>query len=834
MYIKFLGFLLMFAFSINVMANPIVFIPNFSGQPVAIPSGTPLIPLCNNPMDPSCIPQWSQQAVPLAVYPQGVSSPQFQFFLPAFMPTGRGIQENPERSDEWKVFTPSFSSSFRSERRFQKSAAKKIKDRDSKRTFYRDKSDPDKIKIVETDKKGKKTIKEKQGSLNSEEDIKKAKTVVQSPEGDKSWEVFTPPFQEEIKPVKDQKIVQTGDAGATELSDKLEDLTKESTAPFKIYQHKIEPDQFAVVYQNKQGGKKVESVEAVFVPENNIINKKTEDTVTEKTTSGAAETTQEEVPSTQKDATIPGSTQPETPDDKVSVPHTGSSSVKKDTAQAGSQPARSASDQGTTGQMPKESKKKQSPDPVSKPVSAGKESARGVSPANQKKQVSKPQASSIRDISNIQTKGDTPAVPAQKSPDQDSAHKGDLLQPRESDFTQDKCIKFNQSKEAKTEAGFCFECVKDGEDTVLSSLIKDQKFISALKGYMKEVTSKRKKIITGKQVLRGNSTQKICDPKSSLKAIIDNFERTCPKPYNNFKAFAEKTQCEFCKKGVPPEIMMSIVSIESTGKCPAHNKSGEDSVGLCQVNSEEHKCKDLKGRIYRKGTSANQQCLKNPINSCSKGADILTTFYKGVNDKGPNPSACNKSWLDMNVTEKDAWRRSVSSYNSGSSWVTRAIKSVRNSRTLTDTKYLKKNHKKYRTDKMSWEKLRVAYFVEKLSQGAARKGSCSKEECKIIKNKLLKKARKNNNKCMEKCKNSKECVGKCRSVLKGKKQNASQEYEKCLVDLTEKGTGRRISCTISNLAHTEAVLGRNNSTPSMVDIWALYFKDPKNKASCSK
>ena len=517
MYIKFLGFLLMFAFSINVMANPNVFIPNFSGQPVAIPSGTPLIPLCNNPMDPSCIPQWSQQAVPLAVYPQGVSSssPQFQFFLPAFMPTGRGIQANPERSDEWKVFTPSFSSSFRSERRFQKSAAKKIKDRDqdSRRTFYRDKSDPDKIKIVETDKKGKKTIKEKQGSLNSEEDIKKAKTVAQSPEGDKSWEVFTPPFQEEIKTVKVSKkedktqeitrpSIQTGDTRASE------DLTKESIAPFKIYQHKIEPDQFAVVYQNEQGEQKVESVEAVFVPENKIINKKTEYTVTEKTTSETKETTQKEAPSTQQDATIPGSTQLETPSGEMSTSRTTPLPIQKDTTQTGSQPARSASDQGTTGQMPKESKKKQSPDPVSKPVSAGKESARGVSPANQKKQVSKPQASSIRDISNIQTKGDTPAVLAQKSPDQDSAHKGDLLQSRGSDFTQDKCIKFNQSKEAKTEAGFCFECVKDGKDSVLSSLIEDQKFISALKGYMKEVTSKRKKIITGKQVLRGNSTQK--------------------------------------------------------------------------------------------------------------------------------------------------------------------------------------------------------------------------------------------------------------------------------------------------------------------------------------
>jgi len=693
----FLGFLLMLFFSLSVAGNPAVFTPGFSGHPVAVPSGTPLMPLCSNPMDPSCIPQWSQHAIPLAVYPQGVSSPQFQFFLPAFMPAGL-LQENLEESDDWEIFTPSFSSSFRSERQFQRLASKKTKDKsqDFKRIFYRDKSDPDRIRIVETDKKGKKVIKEKRGGLGTEEDIQKAKTVEQNPEEDNKWEVFTPPFQEKTNPevlgIKNQETAQIENTGVEEPSDKMGNLEKRPTAVSTIYQNGANPDQFAVVYKNNEGKEQTEALRAVFVPEDNITRTETED-------------------------------------------------------------------------------------PEKKPA-----------PKSQ---------SPIGDISSFTTRGDTIAVPATQSHNQGEAHNREEARgsvSTQEETSKSRCIKFSNSARAETEAGFCFECARNEEDSVLPSLIENRNFVAALNKYFSKVASKIRKIIKDKQVLPkqkksnaaqaqnslNGSIQKICDPESSLKAVIDNFEKTCPKPYNDFKEFAKKTKCEFCKKGVPPEIMMSIVSIESAGRCSAHNRSGEDSVGLCQVNSKVHQCLDLAGRAYKQGTSENQRCLKNPINSCNKGADILTAFYKNVNDKKPDSSACDKSWLDMDFEEKDSWRRSVSAYNSGPSWVTRAIKSVRDEKALKNTQSLKRDHKRYRTDKISWEKLRVAYFVEKLAQGVQSTAKCGDGTTR------------------------------------------------------ERGTGRRISCTIFNLAHTEAVLGRNikDSTPSMVDIWALYFKDPKNKASC--
>ena len=140
--------------------------------------------------------------------------------------------------------------------------------------------------------------------------------------------------------------------------------------------------------------------------------------------------------------------------------------------------------------------------------------------------------------------------------------------------------------------------------------------------------SKRKRIIKEKKALPGDSTQKICDPKSSLAEIIKNFEQSCPKSYNNFNEFVEKTQCEYCKKGVPPEVMMAMISIESAGKCPAELRNPREiSVGLCQINSKVHQCRDLKGKTYRIRTRDNQRCFKNPINSCNKGTDILAEYY---------------------------------------------------------------------------------------------------------------------------------------------------------------------------------------------------------------
>ena len=335
-------------------------------------------------------------------------------------------------------------------------------------------------------------------------------------------------------------------------------------------------------------------------------------------------------------------------------------------------------------------------------------------------------------------------------------------------------------KPEETEAGYCIEC-DPGNNSVLSSMGKNKKFVYDMKDYLNKVKSKGAKRVQAQTVVSGDAVTKICSPEVSLKAIIRNFNRTCPAPYkNNFEGFFKTAYCESCKKGIPPEIMMAMMSIESAGKCRAETQSSyENSVGLFQVNAKFHSCRDRQGKTYKRNTAANRECFKDPINSMNSGIDILFKHYGQVNPSPPVTSQC-RSWLKMDATERDGWRRGVSAYNGGPGWLTRAIESVRNPQTLQSTQYLSGTHKKviskHKTDSMPWEELKLAYLAEKLIQ-KVKKGT-----------------------------------------LKG-------------------ATGRRLDLTISNLAHTEAVLGRNvkTSAPGMVEIWAQYKNQflKKNPKPCA-
>ena len=339
----------------------------------------------------------------------------------------------------------------------------------------------------------------------------------------------------------------------------------------------------------------------------------------------------------------------------------------------------------------------------------------------------------------------------------------------------------------QTEAGFCPTCLREGDknDSVLFTFLKREDFKDALKDLLGKVKKEKIKRVHSKTVISGNAIEKICSPEISLNAIIRNFNDTCPG--YKFKKFFKTMYCESCKKGIPPEVTMAMMSIESGGNCPATLKADrEESTGILQINSKVHQCRDHRtGRIHEKNTKENLQCFKNPINNINKSIEILSGYYSSVNNK--KTPQC-KPWLKMTNEERDGWRRGVSAYNGGPMWTSRAIESARDKRTLKGTEYLKSHHrraggKKYKKDDASWEKLRMYYFIEKLSQGVK-----------------------------------------------------ANDNDKCTDRRRERGTGRKISCTISNLAHTEAVLGRNvkSSSPSMVDIWSQYIKKKKNKVSCKK
>ena len=674
MFIRY--FALFFAlFSPGLIAqNPLSFKPDFSGQAVFVPQGTSIMPLCADPSSPLCFNQWTNQAVPLASYLPNLPTAQYNYFLPAFIPSPARMVQNPENEKGWEeMYIPRIST--RSSRRRRSSReSKSEKDQQSKkepvkgdtveeeekpvqapkRKFWRRKDQPNKVRVVETDSEGKTTVQEGQIAFINETDIK-----------------ATTPTDIEKLP----------DSPAP---DSPKDTGRSS-----------EPD---------SGDSSKPAVESVSKPEAQDSGK----------------------------ASGP---------DSAPVP----------------KPRPKSQDSGDSS--------KSAVEPVSKSEAqdSGKASELASAPP-----VPKPKPKLQANLS-YQTVRDTNVLPSTIKE----------MEPG--------CFVINKTEtNTQTEAGFCFDCNSEEENSVLTALAQKQNLLDSLQNYLYRVSKSSQDKITKHTVGNLSNNKQICSPEISLQAIINNFNETCPPPYkNNFSAFFKKAHCESCEKGVPSEIMLAMMSLESAGICQAMSDNRfEKSSGLFQVDGNQHQCRDEKGKIYKRKTKSNLQCLKNPINNLNKSIDILRDHYQKVNPTGVSQKKC-KNWVDMKPKERDAWRRGVSAYNGGPGWVTRAIKSVRDNQILSGTSHLIGTHKsshsrKYKNDTASWEDLRAFYFIEKLSQKRGKLPACNS-----------------------------------------------------FLERDSGGSGRQICLTVSNLAHTEAVLGREvkGSPPGMIEIWSQYKRN--NPVKCN-
>jgi len=313
------------------------------------------------------------------------------------------------------------------------------------------------------------------------------------------------------------------------------------------------------------------------------------------------------------------------------------------------------------------------------------------------------------------------------------------------------CWKINKA-EVQTEGAFCFECIRDiPENEYFQTFLQNRSFLDRLKGLLTQAQSHSRSKVNSqiKGALSGDGTDQICSPLVNLQLIIRNFESSCP-PYNQrgkgFKKFFEKSLCEGCEKGIPVELMMAMMSIESAGRCTARNRRGENSAGLFQVDSNQHICKEG----YRKGTERNSSCLADIHNNWNKSIEILSDFYKNLNGQDlKNPC---KNWIDMEPEERDAFRRAVSGYNGGY-WILNSIRAAKNNKRGRAGRFALS----YKDDKSSWEEIRAFFFIQNIRGTGGR-------------------SQKNNN---------------------------------------------------SNLAHTEAILGREvqNSVPGVIEIWSQYKRD---------
>ena len=659
--------------------NPFLFKPDFSGQSVFMPKGTNLVPLCSDPSSPLCFNQWTNQAIPLSSYFPNLSVPQYGYFLPSFIPSG--FAENPENDTTWEeIYIPAFSSSSRRQRGSKRDSVEDSKEADNKtqRSFYRNKSKPNQIRLVETDSEGEVTVQEGQVAFVSLDDIEPVAEAQPSITSHLSQR--NPPH----RPVEIQK-----------------DSPQESSDQRNPPHQPVEIQKDSPRESSDQRNPPHRPVEI------------------------------------QKDS-------PQESSDQRNPPHRPVE-IQKDSPQE-------SSDQRN---------------PPHRPVEIQKDSPQESSPL----QHSSPTGQ------DFQFFGDTYQI-----------SRDTYVLSSTTKEVEPGCFIIDK-QEVETEAGFCPECVRSEENnSILPSLVQNQEFFASLQSYLKKVVMSSEDKIEKQTANTELETQKICSPEISLQAIIDNFESTCPSPYrNNFESFFKRVYCQSCQKGIPVELMMGMMSIESAGRCSAVAQNTlESSAGLFQIDASQHDCRDEANILYRKNTRDNLQCLKNPVNNLNSAVDILTKHYEQVNPHSVSEGQC-KDWLDINSTERDFWRRAVSAYNGGPGWVTRAIKSARDTRTLSDTRYLQGAHRQTHTaeknDTARWEELRLFYFIEKLSQ-------------------------KNRN------------LPKCNSFL----------------ERDQGGTGRQLCLTVSNLAHTEAVLGREvkNSTPGMVEIWGQYKKQflQKHPVTC--
>ena len=294
----------------------------------------------------------------------------------------------------------------------------------------------------------------------------------------------------------------------------------------------------------------------------------------------------------------------------------------------------------------------------------------------------------------------------------------------------------------KQEAGFCFEC---GEQKINVTRTDEQLkelnrlMIRVREGYDnlegKRICTSRYKVkdSSGKRVTRYRvsgvqeriegkiAVDKICSPHESLKAVISNFNRTCkPSDFNNF---FPQLYCQTCQSGIPPEVMLAKMTIESSGMCKGENSdSREISIGLFQVNAKEHSCKG-----HRRNTRANRQCLLNMENNTEYGIQIFKDFYRQVNPsklvEQTKGSVCSSDWPSLSVQQRDSWRRAVSAYNGGPRWLHRSIQAVEEVKEGVDPTRLYTWRNKQKVDgaaklsDASWQDLRHYYLLQLVPAG---------------------------------------------------------------------------------------------------------------------
>ena len=678
----FILFILFLVLSPESIGQPIYsFSPNYLGQVSVVPQQTPLIPICSNPGSPLCINQWTHQAVPLSVIQNNQT--HSKFFLPSFIPN-RILPNNLSMEGWKKLFIPITRKRSKRYKRSNRS------NRSNRREFYFQDTN---VRLVETDENNNKTTTAGDVVYIDLEDIEQVPTPQDSRKDNPTQnEAVT-----EAKPKNNSSQEDISKAEANTQEDNPAQTRGLDPNPQKDISTAEANTQEDNPAQNPQ--KDISKAEA-NTQEDNPAQTRGLDPNPQKDISTAEANTQEDNPAQTRglekslrpqlrpknqSSKAEANTQEDNPAQTRGLEKSLRPQLRpknqSSTAESNTQEDNPAQTRGLEKSLrPQLRPKNQSSTAESNTQEDNQTQTRGLKqslrPQIRPKQRPKNQSSTAQNT-QFQTKRDTQALPS----------KAGVIEIKKG------CFRINK-KEVQSEASFCFSCIRDNkENNRFKQLLTEEPLMKRLKSFLAEVTRDATNRIKGKlpeDIKYKDESTQICSPHKSLEKIKKNVIDTCNYS-GGFEKFFKDTLCKSEKQGVPVELMMAMMSIESVGDCTV----GKDDVGLWQINNPQHQCKPG----FKAGTVENKDCLRKIPNNLNKSFEILKDFYKAGNGKNLKPPA--KNWLDMSSEERNEFRRAVVGYNGGYGLL-QHLKAAKDSN--------RKDLFSYKDDKSTWEEIRAFYF----------------------------------------------------------------------------------------------------------------------------
>jgi hypothetical protein len=202
--------------------------------------------------------------------------------------------------------------------------------------------------------------------------------------------------------------------------------------------------------------------------------------------------------------------------------------------------------------------------------------------------------------------------------------------------------------------------------------------------------------------------------------LAERFQSSCGFSLNSF---IPEVARQSRSSGVPSDILLSLMTQESSGRCHIRQREANRSmsVGLFQVSARNSRFKlctpsQIKTirRLHPTQLTQGPQCLDNPVINLSEAIRILKSkasfltqstirFRRSEIYSGFEP---NRFMDASGRWNRDLWRLAVSAYNGGERWVLRA---------KYDLETFNARHGQ-RLNAYNWEDLRVFYLRNHLSQ----------------------------------------------------------------------------------------------------------------------